>query len=154
MLSHIKLFLLRFKTIGAFTLYTFCTIFVLHYVTSLSFFIQYADYDSWEYAVGEDNIAYAIACLHSLFVGNTTKVPYLLYLRNAYLLTASVTTTGYGDITVTHMAEALYISIILILSKLFYSFLVGYYSILLSVNAVQQVKARKDFESLKVCIIT
>ena len=86
-----------------------------------------------------------------LFVGNLTKIPYLLYLRNAYLLTASMTTTGYGDITVTYIAEALYISIILIFSKLFYSFFVGYYSVLLSLTAIQQVTARQNFNGLKVC---
>jgi len=77
--------------------------------------------------------------------------PHLLYLRNAYLLTTSVTATGFGDITATYVYEALYISVILIFGKLFYAFLVGYYSTLLSLTAVQQVTARQDFDALKVC---
>jgi len=77
--------------------------------------------------------------------------PHLLYLRNAYLLTTSVTTTGFGDITVTYVYEALYISVILIFGKLFYAFLVGYYSVLLSLTAIQKVTARQDFDALKVC---
>jgi len=48
--------LFRFKAIEAFALFTFCAIFVLHCVTSLSFFIRYGDYDSWEHAVGKDNV--------------------------------------------------------------------------------------------------
>jgi len=129
----------------------FFTIFVLHLITSLSFFIRYGDYDSWEYAIGKWMCNLLIS-LNILFVlGNLTVYPHLLYLRNIYLMTSTMTTTGYGDITVTYVSEALYVCGILITSKLVYSFVVGYYSKLLSLNESQEVKAKQDFDGFKVC---
>lgn len=132
-------------------MFCFCfTLFVLHFVTSLSFFFQYGDYDSWEYAIGNKYSMYHMIICNGVPVGNLTVHPHLLYLRNIYLMTATMTTTGYGDITVTYIPEALLISGILITSKMVYSFVVGYYSKILSLNEIQQVRAKQDFDGLKV----
>ena len=61
-----------------------------------------------------------------------------------------MTTTGYGDITINHISDALFVSIITIIAKLLYSFIVGYYSSTLSTAVVRQVDAQQDFDGIQV----
>ena len=81
---------------------------------------------------------------------NLTSVPHELYLRNIYLIVATMTTTGYGDIPINYISDALFVSVITIIAKLLYSFIVGYYSSISSTAVVRQVDAKQDFDGLQV----
>ena len=61
-----------------------------------------------------------------------------------------MTTTGYGDISINFITDALYVSIIIIIAKLMYSFIVGYYSSSLSSTIIRQVDAQQDFDGIQV----
>lgn len=63
---------------------------------------------------------------------------------------ATMATTGYGDIPINHISDALFVSGITIIGKLLYSFIVGYYASILSTAVVRQVNAKQDFDSLQV----
>ena len=54
MTSSVVLFFLlyRFYAIGIYLLCSLLLIFILHWITSVAFFIDYGAYDSWEDAVG------------------------------------------------------------------------------------------------------
>ena len=69
---------------------------------------------------------------------------------NAYLITATMTTTGYGDVHINYISDALFVSIITIIAKLLYSFIVGYYSSTMSTTIVRQVNAKQDFDGIQV----
>ena len=83
-------------------------------------------------------------------LGNLTAVPHNLYLDKLYLIVSTMTTTGYGDISINFISDALYVSVITIISKLLYSFIVGYYSSTLSTTVVRQVDAQQDFDGIQV----
>ena len=90
------------------------------------------------------------------YLGNLTAVPHDQYLRNVYLIVLTMTTTGYGDIPISYISDALFLSVITIIGKLLYSFIVGYYSSILSTAVVRQVDAKQDFDGIQVkalCII-
>ena len=61
-----------------------------------------------------------------------------------------MTTTGYGDIPINYLSDALFVSVITIIAKLLYSFIVGYYSSISSTPVVRQVDAKQDFDALQV----
>ena len=61
-----------------------------------------------------------------------------------------MTTTGYGDVPINYISDALFVSVITIIAKLLYSFIVGYYSSISSTAVVRQVDAKQDFDGLQV----
>ena len=61
-----------------------------------------------------------------------------------------MTTTGYGDVSINYISDALFVSVITIIAKLLYSFIVGFYSSISSTAAVRQVYAKQDFNGLQV----
>ena len=61
-----------------------------------------------------------------------------------------MTTTGYGDIPINYLSDALFISVITIIAKLLYSFIVGSYLSISSTPVVRQVDAKQDFDALQV----
>ena len=69
---------------------------------------------------------------------------------NAYLIVATMTTTGYGDVHINYISDALFVSIITIIAKLLYSFIVGYYSSTMSTAIVRHVNAKQDFDGIQV----
>ena len=83
-------------------------------------------------------------------IGNLTAVPHKLYAEKLYLIVATMTTTGYGDISINFIADALYVSVIIIIAKLLYSFIVGYYSSSMSSADIRQIDAQQDFDGIQV----